>query len=1196
MRSLLAVIQFELRYQLRSPFFLGALLLFALLHFLALTGTGIHLDLSHQVALNRPAALLQVELLLFILGLLPIVAFVTNAITRDFEHATAPLVFVTPLSARVFVLGRFLGAWSLAALLSLAGLLGSLLGTWAPWLDPLRVAPFAPLPWVYIFLVVLLPSTFVVCALMFSVAALTRSLALTWAGALTFFVAEVSLNLYANSEGRWWAALLDPSARLTVAVETRYWTISELNTRFPLGWLVPNRLLWLTLALLTLLLVLRRFRLELDAGARVQPGSRWRTKLSQHLRPGRRLLQPVSQIRTWLQRFSPRGGGAQFGAQLKLDLACVWQSPLIYLVLALVIISLVGEVQGSVSRLGLETPWYPLTSRMLPLLRYGLLHLMLLLGLWYAAELVQRERTSRVHELIDAAPCPDWLLLLSKTATLCLLVQAMLVVAVLTLVACQAAAGFTRFELGLYLQSALLYHGVYYCMLGILAVVLQALTANKWLGLLLTLGVDLGLLSLESLGLDHPLYSFSLPEAVYSDMNGFGHFAQPLHALLVYWGALCVLLLVVGLLFYPRGLESALRARWRVARARCRAGVGLTAGLAAVTFLGSGSWIFYNTNILNEYRTPYERLQRRAAYEKAYGRFENAPSPSFESIKLALDLFPAERRLVSRGSALLGNHKPVSLQEFVVSVKPRLHVQQLAVAGATLAQADPPQGFYLFRLHAPLAPGATVQLTWELVRQNEGFVAAEPDSELVANGTYLDTLGVMPVPGYDSERRLTDSAERRQFDLPPAPRTPKLGDPAAADKLGFGVDSRSKFEVVFSTSADQLAVAPGVLQQEWRAGGRRYFHYQAETPLLPNLSFCSARYAVARARWQAVALEVYYDPQHPFNVAALLETAQRGLALYSREFAPYPYTYLRIVEYPRYRAAAKFHSGIVPYSEATGFVHDLRPLANTDYGLLHELAHMWWGERITGAQIQGRWLLTENLADYSAMLLFREECPPVFTHRLAQRMLDTYLKGRSQEQEAELPLMYTERQGYLRAKGPLALYALQDRIGQAKVHQALRNFLRDYSFQTSPCPTSSDLVKALRAQAPLEAQPFITDLFERIVLYDLQVDAAQARAVADGYEVTVEVTAKQVAADGGGKETEEPLAAWFDVALWGETDQPLETGTPLYLAPARLHSGKQRLTIRTAQRPALVALDPFHKMIERSAGNNRLNIAFTTKP
>jgi hypothetical protein len=547
----------------------------------------------------------------------------------------------------------------------------------------------------------------------------------------------------------------------------------------------------------------------------------------------------------------------------------------------------------------------------------------------------------------------------------------------------------------------------------------------------------------------------------------------------------------------------------------------------------------------------------------------------------------------SRGSATLGNHKKAPISEFVVSVSPVLRVNQLAVENTTLAQSDPSQGFYLFRLNAPLTPGATVKMTWNVTRRNEGFVAAEPDNELVANGAYLDTIGVMPIPGYDGGRRITDNAQRRKYGLPPAPRTPKLGDPAYADRLGYGVDSRTEFEAVISASADQIAVAPGALQNEWRREGRRYFHYKAEKPILPNLSFCSARYAIARDHWKDVALEIYYDPKHPFNIAAMMETAKRGLEMYSTEFAPYQYSYLRILEFPSYRSGGKgkFHSGTVPLSEAVGFVNDLRAMENADYGVLHELAHMWWGERITGAQIQGRWMLTENMADYSTLMLFKEYYSPVLVNRIVRGMMDSYLSRRSGENEAELPVMLNENQGYIRAKGPLALYALQDIIGKEKVRQGLRNFLKDYSFQTAPCPTSRDLVNALRAEAGPEYQQLITDLFERIVLYDLQVDAANAREIDGGYEVTIEVTAKQFAADGHGKETEEPLDTWFDVAVFAETDKPLEGLTPLYIAKHRLRSGKQTLTVRTSKRPGIAALDPFHKMIERSAGNNSLKIA-----
>src|SRR5215510_1271638 len=946
MRALWEVIQFEIRYQLRSPFFFGALLMFALIHFMAFTGV-INIDVGHLVAINSAYAVLQNELVFFILGMLPVVGFVTTAITRDFERATASLVFVTPIPPRTFALGRFLGALRFASLIGLVGLLGAMVGTFMPWLDQERIAPFSPLPWAYIFFVVILPNTIVLCAVFFSVAALTRSVALTWAAAAAFFVAEVLLNLYAKPENGAWLALADPSARLAVAVETRYWTSVELNANLPWGLLAQNRLLWLMVALAVLLLTLLRFRLDLDsehtrsAFFLLHEGARRNTKIGNKIRAFLRVFfvwlrgekpQPAIQKITPVQSFSPRASFAQFVSQLKMDLSCVFKSPIIYILLALEITTLIGEFQGNVSHIGFETPLYPLTSLMLPILRYGLLQYILLVGLWYPAELIHRERASGIGEIINASPFPDWLLILSKTAALCLVVNTLMLVAVGAMMALQAAAGYTNFEPGLYLQSAFIYNGIYYCMLCILAVVIQAISPDKWLGMLLTLGVYIALLSLKLMGFDHVLYNFSIPDAVYSDMNGFGHSAKPAFSLIAYWGAFCVLLLIAGLLLYPRGNYSSLRERLRDARARLGAGVRLTAGLAAIAFIAIGGWIFYNTNILNEYLTPDEHMQRRADYEKSYGRYEDSPTPSYDSIEMAIDIFPEERRLESRGSATLGNHKKAPINEFVVSLNAALHVNQLAVENATLAQSDKAQGFYLYRLKAPLAPGATVKMTWNVTRKNEGFVATDPGDEIVTNGTYVNNIDVTPIPGYDGDRRIADNAQRRKYGLPPAPRAAALGDPARLYKLAYGVDSRTAFEIVLSTSADQIAVAPGVLQKEWRQGGRRYFHYKAEAPILPYISINSARYEVARDRWNDVALEIYYDPKHSFNIAALMATAKRALEFFSKEFAPYEYSYFRILECPRYLKGARFHPGTVPYSESIGFVTDLREVDNADYG------------------------------------------------------------------------------------------------------------------------------------------------------------------------------------------------------------------------------------------------------------------------
>src|SRR5690606_33407747 len=88
------------------------------------------------------------------------------------------------------------------------------------------------------------------------------------------------------------------------------------------------------------------------------------------------------------------------------------------------------------------------------------------------------------------------------------------------------------------------------------------------------------------------------------------------------------------------------------------------------------------------------------------------------------------------------------------------------------------------------------------------------------------------------------------------------------------------FEAVVSTSPDQIALAPGRLVREWEEGGRRYFHYRMETPILNFYAFLSARYAVAETERDGILLQVFYDPQHAYNVDRMMETMGDSIAYF----------------------------------------------------------------------------------------------------------------------------------------------------------------------------------------------------------------------------------------------------------------------------------------------------------------------------
>jgi hypothetical protein len=210
--------------------------------------------------------------------------------------------------------------------------------------------------------------------------------------------------------------------------------------------------------------------------------------------------------------------------------------------------------------------------------------------------------------------------------------------------------------------------------------------------------------------------------------------------------------------------------------------------------------------------------------------------------------------------------------------------------------------------------------------------------------------------------------------------------------------------------------------------------------------------------------------------------------------------------------------------------------------------------------------------------------------RFLKYELDNYLRSRGGEIIEELPLMYVENQGYVHyRKGSLVMYALKDYIGEDAINRALRRFLDRYAFAGPPFPTARDLVAEFRAEASAEQQQLITDLFEKITLFDLKVTDAGVKPLADGFEVTVSVEARKLDADGSGREREVPLDYQLDLGIFpakapGTPD--IELPEPLLLEKRRIVSGEQVLRFRVSDRPAQVGIDPYNKMIDRNPDDN----------
>ncbi len=117
----------------------------------------------------------------------------------------------------------------------------------------------------------------------------------------------------------------------------------------------------------------------------------------------------------------------------------------------------------------------------------------------------------------------------------------------------------------------------------------------------------------------------------------------------------------------------------------------------------------------------------------------------------------------------------------------------------------------------------------------------------------------------------------------------------------------------------------------------------------------------------------------------------------------------------------------------------------------------------------------------------------------------------------------------------------------------------------------------------------ITDLFERITLVDAKATAARAARRPDGkWDLTLEVEARKLVADGKGRETEEALDEPFDIGVFsaepGKKD--FQPSSVLLFERRRIRTGKQVLQLVLDQEPRWAGVDPYNKRIDRNSDDN----------
>lgn len=1202
---------FEIKYRLKRPAtwaYFGILLIFGLI--VSIGGNG---PASEKVFVNSPVAIATMLSTISIFGIMLSSAIMGVPVYRDIEHKTENYYFSYPISEKGYLLGRFFGSMSVLFMVSLGlqiGLIiGFAIGPYAGYEEPERFTVFNLWHYIQPTLMLYWTNFFFAGCIFFALVSLTKKVMLAYAGgAILFITYLITLTLTQDIENKNLVSLLDPFGLGTFQNIIEYWTPEEQNSlTVPFkGMLIWNRIIWVGLGLLAFLFTLFRFDFQKFLNKNYKSKKKNDNVDTENVSAALTKIPSVSKI------FSKSLNVKLLFSLAFMEFKNITRDNFFIAILIAAVLFLFFDAWFGFPIYG--TPSLPLTNYMLEVKDFTYVILIFILIVFMTGEVMHRERNVHYNQIFGSLPLPNRIVYGSKFLALVMISFVLVNMILVSGIINQIIKGYFNFELEKYFTDLYLIEFPKYIIFVLLAFFVHSIVSKKFIGHVIAIAIWVLLFGLNSLAdVNNNLYLYSYtPGYTISDMNGFGHFAESLFWFRTYWLANGGFLLVIGYLFWKRGTDSGIKARWQIAKERLNIKTISALAILLVIFIGSGVFINYNTKTLNNYRTVKQGTIGAAEYEKQLSKYDKIAQPKVIDVKIKADLIPEIRtakikviyKMVNKSNEVIDSlHLNWGAEGLL---KKEVNTFTIDGIAPKLGKRYNDFGYEIYAFEKPLQPNDTINMTLEVIGSYKGFPNEGSGSDIVYNGTFLNN-SFFPSFGYDAQGELTSDQDRKKYDLSIKDyQLPEQTDEWGVSNLLFNNDADYvTFEGTVSTAPNQIAIMPGYLQKEWEENGRKYYTYKMEGELDFFYNISSAEYDVHREVWtgksgEKVNIEIFHHPTHTYNIDRFVKGVKHSMDYFSENYGPYQYRQIRILEFPRYSTFAQSFPNTVPFAESFGWVGDFSDSNDLDYVYTvtsHEVAHQWWGHQVTPSATRGSNQISESMAEYSSLMVMKKEYGVDAMQQFLKEELDRYLRSRANESKFEKTLLDNDNQAYVwYRKGGLILYGLQDLIGEENLNKAFKAYMEDARFRPkAPFTTTLEWYDFIKSATPDDMHYYLEDSFEKITLYSNKVSEATYKKVADDkYEVTIEVESTKNYFDGNGKLLATgDKANLLEIAVFDndiKNEQGMTVKLPLVLEKVWVKPGKSTFTYITDKLPIKAGIDPYNKMIDRIPDDNLINL------
>jgi ABC-2 type transport system permease protein len=1182
------IFRFEFTYQLGS---LSSWVYFFIAFMLPFWFSAIAAPSDDAVYLNSPFFLVFATVFTSIIWMLTAGTIAGNAAARDVQTRMYPLIYTTSVSKIEYLGGRFMAAFLLNALIHLVIPLGFFLSFYIRKEHPGQIGPFTLEAFLSTYFYLSLPLAFYVTACQFSVSVVFRKAIAAFL--ISFLLFPILSQLIAYSLADLLGILklykLIELVGISVLQDIEILTPFEQNNRLVQlnGLFLWNRLVWLVIAILLLVYSYSQFNFMHHA-----------KKSSRKLKKVKAAPEEAGEVFTTedakkailvLPRFDLSARISQLLEITRSSFRYIAGSKTGLTIIGLYATHLVIFAGEYLKEKGV--PQYATAMNVLPIFTASLdnittgLVINPILIAFFAGELIWRERESSLNRISDTMPVSEGWLFMGKFFGLGLVMLLWMGFLLLAGFLIQLINGHSEIEFGVLIKALLGIQLINYLLFAMLAMVIHAVVNHKYLAHLAVLMVYLCIVFSEKIGIEHNLLIYgSDPGWSYTDMRGFGPFLGPLIGFKAYWLGWAWVLAVVGSLFLVRNMPDGFRGRIQHIKYRFTRPTALFALAGLVFILVTGSFIFYNTNVLNNYVSSGEKVKLQAGYEINYRKYLDIPQPRITGTKLKVELFPRERKAEIRGSYKMVNLTKVPVDTIFIDTNPNVKTRNIKFNSPfRVVVEDQYHGFNIYILPEPLQPGDSLEMDFEIVWQSKGFLNNGMDVSVINNGSYFISYERLPALGYNLHRELRTNRERKKHQLPDW-NLPSIYDPKSR-QVRQGQELTS-FEAVVSTDEGQTALAPGNLIREWTENGRSYFQYASRGPIRNTFSFFSARYEKYYSVWkdtvsgtnQDVKFNIYYHPGHAENIDRMARSVQAALTYFTRKFGPYPHDHLTIIERSGQAGELNAEPSAIDFGESFVLLNVKDHPQTLDlifFAIAHEVAHQWWGTgQVIPAASEGATVMTESLANYSGLKVVEDTYGAEQVRLLLNMWRESYEVPRSWFMnsllEANDPFL-----GY--RKGVMALHALTQYTNSEAINEALRELLIRHGSGEPPLPNTLDLYRELKKVTPDSLHSLLSDYFEKNLYWQLKTEQANAVQIdSANWQITIQVKAKKYIIDSTGADLSEALNDWIEIGVFA----PGANRRQIYLQKHKFTEEESTITLKVSEKPFIAGIDPNYLLFD----------------